>query len=349
MTTSTQTPLIAAIIGAGRVGNYHTLAQIALGSKVIIYDPDRARANELAKISTRITVARELESAINAADVVHICTPPMHHVESALASIAAGKPTIVEKPLAFKLSDVLAIYRASVYRGTAPVILATSFRIGPSPMKIYDYLRADKIGTLSSLETTYVHDVKNLESGPTWRKQLEGPAFLYEGGTHAVDLNMWLADQPVITVQASVGKKKIRHEYKWDEDFAVNLKYADGLLGRVWINAAAPFPKHGSGLAVCGSAGAYRAHSKDSHFESYEEGDTAWRVHPVDGTLTMLTMQLMAAVFNDYIRGARADFRPMPDIEDGLKLMIVLNTIEKALQSGKTEEVPALEEVVSAN
>lgn len=60
----------------------------------------------------------------------------------------------------------------------------------------------------------------------------------------------------------------------------------------------------------------------------------------------MLTMQLMAEVSNAYIRGERTDFNPMPGMEDGLRLMIVLDTIERALKSGRTEYVPTLEHVL---
>jgi predicted dehydrogenase len=136
--------------------------------------------------------------------------------------------------------------------------LATSFRIGPSPSGIYEGVANGGIGEIESLETSYVHDTKNLEAGATWRKRLEDTAFLYEGGTHAVDLNMWLANQAVIELQASVSRKKTRLEYRWDEDFAINLKYADGTVGRVWVNASAPLPRHGSEIAVYGATGAGR-------------------------------------------------------------------------------------------
>jgi predicted dehydrogenase len=347
MKTSHPRKLTAAIIGTGRVGTYHMLGQLAVGSRVVLYNPSVELAQALAANREHVTVAESLDQAIESADVVHICTPPKDHLEAALKSIAQSKPTIIEKPLAFKLDDAVKIYLAATIHGRPPVIAATSFRIGPSATAIYDGLRADKIGELGSLESTYVHDTKNLEPGKSWRKQLEGNAFLYEGGTHAVDLNMWFADQPVKAVQAMVSHKKTRTEYRWNEDFAVNLLYEDGLVGRVWVNAASPLPQHGSSMAVYGSTGAYRAHSKEPYYESYLEGDTNWQRHPIDGRHTMITMQLMAAVFNDYLQGKRADFKPMPDITEGLRVMIVLNTIEKSLQTGNTELVPTLEDIVS--
>lgn len=338
----------AAIIGAGRVGGYHAKAQLGLGSRVIVYEPNEDRAQAFKEQYPGVEIAKTLEQAIDAADVVHICTPPMFHRETAIASIVRKKPTIIEKPLAFTLDDAVAIYRAWLQAKDTPVILATSFRIGPAFPTIYHKVKQGDIGTLSSLETSYVHDVKHLEPGKTWRKELKGPAFLYEGGSHGIDLNMWLADQPVKQVQAVVGEKKTRQEYSWDEDFAITLKYDDGLVGRVWVSASAPMPRHGSTVAAYGESGAFRVHSKESYYESYHDGENCWTQNAVDVELTMKTMDLMSQVFNDFINKKRADHWPLPSLEEGMKLMIVVATIEKALKSGDTEPVPQIDDVLSA-
>lgn len=342
MNTNNSTHIFtAAIIGAGRVGGYHAKAQLALGSRVVVYEPDHERAAAF-KEQFAVEIAQTLDQAIEMADVVHICTPPMFHRETAIASIQHNKPTIIEKPLAFTLDDALEIYKEWCKTKETPVILATSFRIGPAFPTIYSMIQDGNIGTLSSLETSYVHDVKHLEQGNTWRKSLKGSAFLYEGGSHGIDLNMWIANQPVKAVQAVVGEKKTRTEYKWDEDFAITLKYADGLLGRVWVSASAPMPRHGSTVAAYGESGALRVHSKEPYFESYHDGDSEWTKNPIDGELTMKTMDLMSQVFNDYINKKRPDFWPLPSLEDGMRLMMVMNTIEKAIKSGQTEAVPVL-------
>jgi predicted dehydrogenase len=337
----------AAIIGAGRVGAYHAKGQLALGSRVVIYQPDTEGAQAFLEQfdGKDVILADSLEEAIKMADVAHICTPPMAHLETALASIKYRKPTIIEKPLALDLREAVEIYRAAEVNNV-PAILATSFRVGPAFPVIYDHVHSGDIGPITSIETSYVHDVKNLEAGNTWRKQLEGNAFLYEGGSHGVDLNMWMADQEVVELEAIVGTKKTREEYKWVEDFGINLRYQDGMLGRVWVSASAPLPRHGSHMGVYGSLGSYKVHSKEGFYESYYEGDEVWTKNPVDESLTMRTMETMASIFNDYIQGKRQDFKPMPNILDGIRLMIVMDTIEKAIASGRVEPVPSFEEIL---
>jgi len=340
--------LTAAIIGAGRVGSYHAKGQLALGTKVVVYEPDAERAKAFQEQFSEVTLASSLEEAVDMADVVHVCVPPAHHLEIALLCIERRKPTIIEKPLALNLEEAVQIYKAVSAAKDVPVILATSFRVGPALPAIYDGVHSGEIGALTSLETSYVHDVKNLEPGNTWRKQLEGTAFLYEGGSHGIDLNMWLANEPVSSVQAIVATKRVLDEYKWDEDFAISLKYQDGLVGRVWVSASAPLPRHGSHIEVYGSMGAYRVHTKEPYYESFKDGEHEWQRHPIDVKYTMLTIQTMASIFNDYVQGKREDFKPMPDIADGIRLMVVMDTIEKAIASGKTEPVPSLEEILSS-
>jgi predicted dehydrogenase len=343
--TSDSHEFTAAIIGAGRVGRYHAKGQLALGTRVVVYDPSQQSVQALLQEFPDLVVVNSLAEALDMADVVHICTPPMYHLETALESIKRHKPTIVEKPLALNLKEGVEIYRAA-RDNEVPAILATSFRVGPAFPVIYDRVQGGDIGPITSIETSYVHDVKNLEDGNTWRKQLEGNAFLYEGGSHGVDLNMWMANQPVVELEAIVGSKKTREEYKWVEDFGINLRYQDGMLGRVWVSASAPLPRHGSHMAVYGSTGSYRVHSKEGYYESYYEGDSSWTKNSIDESLTMRTMDTMASIFNDYVQGKREDFKPMPDIADGIRLMIVMDAIEKSIASGKLERVPSFEEVL---
>ena len=273
--------LTAAIIGAGRVGSYHLKAQAELGSRVVLFDSHPERARDIARQFPSVTVAESLEAAIEAADIVHVCTPPMHHVPAVLASVRHYKPTIVEKPLALNLADATTMVEAAKSHGV-PLMLDTPMRITPSMQQIHQALRNREIGAINSLETSYVHDIKSLGPGQTWRKSLGYTTWLYEGGTHAVDLNIWLSGgQRVRQVQAAISPHKHREDYFWAEDFAITLVYDSGLIGRVWTDCASPQPKHGAHAAVFGSEGAYRAQSMTPRLEYFREGDDDWKTRPV--------------------------------------------------------------------
>lgn len=329
----------ASIIGAGRVGEYHISAQERLGSDIVIYEPDAERAHGVVREhGGEITVARTLEEAVELADVVHVCTPHNLHAEGAMESIRQGKPAIVEKPLTIKLDEAVDVYRAARL-ADVPVMVGTSFRLTPPFMEVYKGLRAGKIGELISLETTYLHDMGRVTDGLGWRQSPDRGSFLYGGGSHAVDLNMWLADQPVTEVQARVSTKEVRPQYPGEEDFDLALGYEDGTTGRVWLSAAAPLPQHGADVKVYGSDGAYRAHNKNPVLDTYIDGEPDWRSEHIG---LSYTIDDMSALFNAYVRGERQDFSPMPDIEDGLRVMMVLRALDEASRSGSVEKVPGL-------
>lgn len=201
--TGESEPLTAAIIGAGVVGGYHIKAQQELGSNIVVYDPNKACTDRVVGQYGGLVVARTFEEAMELADVVHICTPPMLHMEGALASIEHGKPTIVEKPITHDLGEAVEIYKAAD-AADVPVLAGKHFRLTPPFMEINAGMRRGDIGDINSIESTYVHDMRKLKDGVGWRRTLGRNGFVYEGAAHPVDLNIWLANQPVTSVQAII-------------------------------------------------------------------------------------------------------------------------------------------------
>ena len=326
------------------MGGYHAQALTELGSQLVVYEPNEQHAQSMAEHFAGIAIARCLEEAIEAADIVHICTPPMVHIEGALASIAQRKPTIIEKPLTHDLQEALEIHKAAT-AAEVPLLVGKHFRLTPPFLEIEAGVRREDIGTLNSLETTYVHDMRKLRAGTAWRKALGSNGFVYEGAAHPVDLNMWLAGQPVHSVQATLSPKKICPDYGWAEDHTYTLTYEDGTIGRVWANAATPLPQHGTSVAVYGSTGAYRAHNKRAELMTFRDGEADWVATPT--APVGQTIRPMAELFHRYLKGESETFAPMPGIEESLKVMLVLDTIERAAESGQNEKVPTLDEVLS--
>jgi predicted dehydrogenase len=338
----------AAIIGAGAVSEYHINGQLRAGSDVVIFEPNAERAAEVSEKFGGLTIAQTLDEAIERADVVHICTPHMVHAEGAKASIGQDKPTVIEKPLTVKLSEAVDIYNAAQREDgpNVPVLVGTVFRLTPPFMTAYDRLHSGVAGELSSLYTSYVHDMSRVKAGNDWRSSPERGSFLYGGGSHAVDLNMWMANQRVTEVQATVSPRKVNPNFPGEEDFNLSLIYEDGTTGRAWVSSAAPQPRHGADVEVYATEATYKAHNKSPILKSFKKGDQDWTSEDIG---LRWTMDEMALIFNAFIRGERKDFAPMPDIKEGLEVMIVLDALERAAKSGIREHVPTVEEVVRAH
>ena len=95
-------PIRAAIVGAGLMGRWHAHGLTRAGGRLIaVADIDAPSAERLAHAShARAFASVDDLIAQTQVDVLHICTPPETHAELAERALSAGVHVIVEKPLA---------------------------------------------------------------------------------------------------------------------------------------------------------------------------------------------------------------------------------------------------------
>lgn len=111
------TALRGGVIGAGVFGGYHARQYAqqdgAVLSAVLDPHPDRA-----AKVAVPLggRAFHDLDSFLDAVDVVTIASPATVHAQHALAALEAGKAVYVEKPLAVNLADAEKLRAAAAAR-----------------------------------------------------------------------------------------------------------------------------------------------------------------------------------------------------------------------------------------
>lgn len=90
-----------AVLGAGVMGSNHVRVARGLRDAVvrIVSDPDEDRGRALAA-SAGAEYIRDPARAVESADAVIVAAPTSAHESLALAAIGAGRPVLVEKPLA---------------------------------------------------------------------------------------------------------------------------------------------------------------------------------------------------------------------------------------------------------
>ena len=101
MSSTATSPLRAGVIGAGVFGGYHAgkYAENPDTTLTAIFDPDRERAQALAD-KHGVTAYSEIGLFLEAVDVVTIASPGVTHAEMGARVLEAGKPVLIEKPLA---------------------------------------------------------------------------------------------------------------------------------------------------------------------------------------------------------------------------------------------------------
>lgn len=115
--SGTRGKLRAAVIGAGLMGRWHAAAVRHVGHPIsAVYDADPLRAKRLAN-ALGVPAVNSLDEAIEAADVVHVCSPLPTHAMIASRALAAGRSVVCEKPLAESPAEVRALHASAVGGG----------------------------------------------------------------------------------------------------------------------------------------------------------------------------------------------------------------------------------------
>ncbi len=185
------------VIGTGNIGAAHaqSLASEVAGAVVTaVFDPDRARAKALAA-TVGARPCTEVAELIEAAEVdaVVIASPDDLHAEQAMACLQAGKPTLVEKPLAPSLADAAALVEAEVATGRRLLTVGFMRRFDPGYQALKDQLDAGLVGV--PLIVRNIHRNQSAPYGLLSERTMTNMAI------HEMDINRWLLGEELATVQ----------------------------------------------------------------------------------------------------------------------------------------------------
>ena len=245
--------LRVAIAGWGRAGSHlHAGSLRALpGARLVaVCDPDAdARARAAGEIGAERVYAdarRLLDDP--AIDVLALCQPVPGRAGLACAALAAGKPVLLEKPLAIDAgeSDRLVAAEAAATAAGVKAMLGMNMRWHPHALQARRRILAGEIGApelLASTITTRHDDV------PPWRRtRATGGGVLNDMAIHHVDLWRWLTGSDVVEVSACARSRE------WEDDSAaISARLSDGALATAVVgertvndNALAVFGRDGA-------------------------------------------------------------------------------------------------------
>ena len=198
--TAEVTSIAFGLIGAGAIGRVHArnIAARADARLSWVVDCDASRGEALAgAYGARFSASAAGMLADPAVDIVVIGSSTDVHEAHLLASVAAGKAILCEKPIADSLdraANCLAAARA------AKVLAAIGFnrRFDVHHRAVFERVRAGEIG-----EVELLHIVsRSFEASPPAAAHRAG-GLLREKGTHFYDLAHWMAGSEPVEVYAA--------------------------------------------------------------------------------------------------------------------------------------------------
>ena len=204
--------LKAGVIGAGAFGGNHARKYASLdGVELIgVFDPQSAPAQALADSLGVKAFASEAE-LLGAVDVVTVASPAIHHGNSVIAALTAGRHVYVEKPLAITLGDADRILKLAAEKSLV-VAVGHQERVVSQAMGLFDMpeqplrLKAVRRGTPST---------RNLDVSATLDLMV-----------HDIDLALALTTGEPLTVEGEgdddAASAEVTFDYGFIASFAVS-------------------------------------------------------------------------------------------------------------------------------
>jgi len=192
-------------------------------------------------------------------DAVVVCLPPDLHPDVAIACLEAGRPVLVEKPLAPSGAEAARVVAAAERTGT-PVMVAQTLRFDPLIVALRRELAT--LGTLRMLALSQRFE-------PTSRSWIDTPGrggAILNTGVHAFDLLRFLTGAEIVSVQANVARVVTTHT---EDEFIAIVRLEPGRLLATVDNARTTAARSGR-IEVVGERGQLRVdhiHREITRFE----------------------------------------------------------------------------------
>lgn len=328
------------LLGAGRIGRLHArlLSSTPGVDELVVADANPARAAEVAG-ETGATTGTSIEETLATVDAVVIAAATTAHAELIRASIAAGRPTFCEKPLATDLEDTIAL-AGEIERSGLPFQLGFQRRFDPG------YREARRMVESGALGTLYAVRLAGHDPAPPHESYIPQSGGLFRDfSIHDFDILRWLTGDEVEEVYADGGVLGFPMFAKYgDVDTAVaTLRLHRGTLAVLTVARHDPLgydiraELFGSGDSISVGLG------PRTPMRSVEPG-----VPPPAGPAWPDFLDRFgdayAAEFAEFIRVARGEIQSPCTAHDGVAALRIADAASRSLHEHRPvrlEEIPA--------
>jgi myo-inositol 2-dehydrogenase/D-chiro-inositol 1-dehydrogenase len=323
------------LVGAGAMGASHaeTLTRDVPGAEVVsVYDLDGDRAATVADaVGAKATssVAALIED--DSVEAVVVAAPDPLHEELALACLAAGKPTLLEKPLATSVEGARRVVDAEVAGGRRLLQLGFMRRFDPAYLSLRDAVLAGEVGRPRAVHCLH----RNVAAHPSATSE----GVLVNSAIHEFDCVPWLLGDRIDAV--TVFAAKVPEGTLRDVQVIV-LQLAGGAVVtvEVSVNAGYGYDIH---TEVVGTGGTVSL--TPPYGLAYRRGGSDGR--RVDADFVGRFADAYRVELSAWVDGVRSGSLPTPSAWDGYAANVVAFAAVESLLSGACveiaqEEIPAL-------
>ncbi len=304
--------------GFAQKAHYPSLARIEQAELVAVCG--RSRIERVHEVADRYNIKRryldyqKMLAEVEMDAVFAIMRPTQGLTQIACDILAAGKHLFIEKPPAMTVGEMKVMADAAQRSGRVTMV---GFNRRHIPVLMEVKRQVDERGVSAVVATFYKHELKN-----DWS---EGSKLL-SNGIHSVDALRWLAGSEVKEVVSATSKAFTDHDNAW---YAL-LRFENGVVGTLLTN-----------YSTGGRANTFELHGNEiSAFVNLDESAVVYRdgkskepavinAKVCAGSDEFIELYGLRAQAQHFVEAILAGGKPMPDFEDALKTMELVERIER--------------------
>jgi predicted dehydrogenase len=290
-------------------------------------------------------------------DLVSIASPPHLHREMALAAIEAGKPVLIEKPLAHSLQAAEALCTRAAERRIAGVV-DFEFRFVPAFRLMKRLIASGFLGRPRFVSVSWLVDILADPEGRRfgWASEREaGGGVLGAFGSHVFDYLEWFFGEITQATgflatgvpRRALPQSRRKAEVTADDTFGAHVRFSSQLVATIEV-CAVGWHRAGHRILAYGDDGTLELR-QESHSDTIH-GAVLRGARAGEPTLEEMAIPEDLALDREYPDGRLAPFiqvidallravdgRPEPDdpgLECGLRAQAVMEAVARAHAAG---------------
>jgi predicted dehydrogenase len=281
-------------------------------------------------------------------DVVAIYTPDPLHADQIEEAFVAGKHVVCTKPLVNDVS-VAGRLREAATTHQRRLQVGQSTRFGEPFLRQREAFESGRFGIAEMVVAHYNHRMDWLYEKSPWT--LDSTHWVYLGLSHPLDLVQWyLGEIAEVQAMGACSELGLKYGLASEDSIVVNLRSKSGRIGQVFGNFGIHELRRARSLIECflmGSKGTALARYPelcwtfvDEHgIEVEEDASHAMTGYYSRHELLGMHYGEFGNIF-DYFASCLISEKPnSPDLDEGLHLVSVMDSVLRSIQTGQTVTV----------
>ncbi|RME32126.1 gfo/Idh/MocA family oxidoreductase [Candidatus Woesearchaeota archaeon] len=319
--------LRAAIIGVGNMGRNHArvLSEIE-GVELVAVADKHAEANKNGKRYWKrfYTDYRKLIEN-ERPDLITLAVPTIHHHAIGLAVLKARIPLLIEKPLAYTISEAEELI-AAAHKHKTLLTVGHIERFNPAVQELQARIKAGELGR--------IYKVKASRVGPI-PPRIQDVGVVIDLAVHDIDVFRYLIGSEPVRVYAETAQRLHSHK---EDLLAGVIKFADDTIAYLNVNWLTP--TNIRQLTITGEKGLFVLDYLDQRLQFYENvaSQEEKSQHIVEGKMIRFKIAKREPLRNElehFIDCVRKRTQPLVTGEDGKRVLEIAHMLLRSAKEGR--------------